>query len=109
METNTQDKHEDDEDVLLYLCIDPMSIDDNIDFAVLSTQERAEILNDCETIYDYLDAYPWDVSFEIPVTARNVEKLKELVDAMSALQRARTTAPIGDVCNVEDGRNARTT
>ena len=98
METNTQGAQEDDEGDRLYLCIDPMSIDDNIDFEVLSAQERAEILKDCETIYDYLDAYPWDVSFEIPVTARNVEKLRAVVAAMEALFRSKSSRNVSSRC-----------
>ena len=90
METS-QETQQDDGD-LLFVVIDALSADDNVDFEVLSTAQRKDILKDCETVYDYMEASPWDTCYEIPVTARNIEKLRALVAAMETLHRARATS-----------------
>ena len=83
-----EDRQCDDEGDLLYVCVDGMSADDNLDFVVLSSAERADILKEFETVYDYLEAHPWDACHEIPVTASNIAKLKALTAAMEALRDA---------------------
>lgn len=74
-----------EQEATVFLGLNAMGVDDNIDFAVLTAADIKEILKEHDTVYDYLEAHPWDVFHEVPVTENNAARLRALVESMDAM------------------------
>lgn len=72
----------------VYIGIDEQDIDNNIDFAVISEEEKREIEEEHESVYDYLDET--NRSFQkLKVSEKNILKLEELLKTMKEIKEKR--------------------
>jgi hypothetical protein len=67
----------------LFIAVDPVLTDDNLDFEFLSQAEVDEAEKEHETVYEYLSSgRMYESWFEIACSQQNIIKLRELIEQM---------------------------